>query len=266
MYRCSSLGRYAYQRKYHLEEEKYNPYHGADGRFSGASGAHWIVSRTGERSFGPKHPHSMEQHKIDESSSSYMDGVNDPHVMKLSAQGREKAIMHDPKVTADIKKFAKESGQKLTGLSKRIKSDQSMRRKIIAFSKELMTSHEGAASEIKDGLRYTALMPSEKYGDAVKQHIQKLKEAGYSIHRFSNTWDGSGYKGINTNIHKDGFTFELQFHTPESFAAKNKAHAYYEEQRLYPKGSKKSLELQKKMKDIFATVQTPESAGNIYYY
>ena len=52
----SSLGRYAYQRK----QQKYNPHHGARGRFSIGDEAVWHVSRDGSRTKGPKHPDNQQ--------------------------------------------------------------------------------------------------------------------------------------------------------------------------------------------------------------
>jgi len=48
-----------------------------------------------------------------------------------------------------------------------------------------------------------------------------------------NTWNkGALYKGINTNWRtSDGHVIELQFHTPESFQAKQAGHVLYEEAR-----------------------------------
>jgi len=238
-----ALGRYAYQRKK-------NPYHNhATGRFSTAPGG-----GTG-KTIGPE-------------SSNYVEGVNDSHIMKLSKGVFSSAVAHDTKVTKELKGIVKEAdnGGTLEGLDFRVKSDASMRRKIVSDAKEKMIPPEEAASQIRDALRYTAILPPDgrKFHDAVNSQLEKLKAAGYTVTKLKNTWQSDGYKGINSAMTtKDGYEFELQFHTPQSFAAKERAHKIYDDARRVPAGSKESLAYQEQMKKIFDAVPIPEGAATI---
>ena len=69
--------------------------------------------------------------------------------------------------------------------------------------------------------------------------MQFLEKKGYEVTAVKNTWNKieAVYKGVNTNIKTpEGYEFELQFHTKESFDLKNgKLHELYEKQRILDK-------------------------------
>jgi hypothetical protein len=48
--------------------------------------------------------------------------------------------------------------------------------------------------------------------------------------RLANRWDGEEYKGVNSRWHDPhtGQSFEVQFHTPQSWEAKQQTHGTYE--------------------------------------
>jgi len=49
----------------------------------------------------------------------------------------------------------------------------------------------------------------------------RLENLGYEMCQSRNSWDDAEYKGINTRwVTEGGQRFEVQFHTPESFHAK----------------------------------------------
>lgn len=79
---------------------------------------------------------------------------------------------------------------------------------------------------------------------------QSLVEKGYKLQKVKNTFklDNVSYKGVN-NVYQtpSGWTFELQFHTKESFDLKDKVnHKLYEEARLL----ETSLERKKQLEGI----------------
>jgi hypothetical protein len=62
--------------------------------------------------------------------------------------------------------------------------------------------------------------------------MSDLRTQGYEVKTFKNSWNTDGYRGINATLRSpSGQTFELQFHTPESFAAKTEVHGLYEKWR-----------------------------------
>lgn len=84
----------------------------------------------------------------------------------------------------------------------------------------------------KDLLRYTITSNSKNYVSTVISSIKNLELDGYKIIGSKFSWPGSFYQGINLTFEKDSQIFELQFHTEESFYAKdNGTHMFYEIKR-----------------------------------
>jgi hypothetical protein len=86
------------------------------------------------------------------------------------------------------------------------------------------------ALQIHDGIRYTFLFDSDNYTDGVRETCGKLGDRGYEPLVLKNTWDSDEYKGINSRWldTASGLPFEVQFHTPESWEAKQLTHEAYE--------------------------------------
>jgi hypothetical protein len=86
------------------------------------------------------------------------------------------------------------------------------------------------ANEISDGIRYTFLFDAHDYIDGVKEACAVLAGDSYQLVTLANRWDGEEYKGINSRWLdiRSGQPFEVQFHTPESWDAKQKTHDAYE--------------------------------------
>lgn len=139
--------------------------------------------------------------------------------------------------------MTKATGGKQEGLDFRLKTKDSLVRKLETTNPE----------NINDSLRYTITYPSENIGAGANKVMKQLEDAGYTKVKVKNTFkSGSPYKGINTTFRtSDGQPFELQFHTPESFHAKqNLTHGMYEELRLLPGDSPKADKLLKEIKAV----------------
>jgi hypothetical protein len=142
----------------------------------------------------------------------------------------------EPKVTKDLSDLAKATGGKQEGLDYRLKTKESLARKLETTNPE----------NINDALRCTITYPSKDIGTGANKVMKQLEDAGYTKVKVKNTFKpGSPYKGINTTFRApDGQPFELQFHTPESFNTKqNLTHGMYEELRLLPGDSPKAEKL-----------------------
>ena len=51
--------------------------------------------------------------------------------------------------------------------------------------------------------------------------MARLESCGHKMYQSKNSWGEVEYKGINTRwVTQEGQRFEVQFHTPESFHAK----------------------------------------------
>ena len=70
----------------------------------------------------------------------------------------------------------------------------------------------------------------QRYADGVLTDVERLKGEGFELIKLKNLWDSEQYKGINSQWHRPetGLRFEVQFHTPESFEAKELTHGAYE--------------------------------------
>jgi hypothetical protein len=91
-------------------------------------------------------------------------------------------------------------------------------------------SPEELANEIHDGIRYTFIIESEKYVAGVQAVQDSIEEQGFELGVVKNTWSHPEYKGINTrwHDHEAAVKFEIQFHTRESWEAKQETHKAYE--------------------------------------
>jgi len=76
---------------------------------------------------------------------------------------------------------------------------------------------------MKDAVRYTQIHEADTYADGVRSARAAMRDAGYTEVDWKNSWGGEGYAGINSfwRTADDRGTFEVQFHTPDSFAAKD---------------------------------------------
>ena len=92
------------------------------------------------------------------------------------------------------------------------------------------TSVQDLSDEIHDGIRYTFLFDSSNYTDQTQMTCSALVDDGYELIRLANRWDGEEYKGVNSHWSDphSGQNFEIQFHTPESWEAKQQTHETYE--------------------------------------
>ena len=142
-----------------------------------------------------------------------------------------KAKTAEPSVTADMMSLTT-GAQHLEGLEHRMKTEQSLSRKIAQDAEDKHMTQEEAASCIGDVLRYTMILSEDEYQSAVPEKMSLLEQKGYEVVKFRNAWGGKFYQGVNVQLkNADGVPVELQFHTPQSYAIKQASHAVYEIRR-----------------------------------
>jgi DNA polymerase III epsilon subunit-like protein len=166
------------------------------------------------------------------------------------------------KVEAEITKLlidlAEKNKARMEGLDFRLKALKSLMRKIAA---EKDSEHGGdaekAAKSMSDVVRYTMSYGPEDYVAGVKDVVAEMQKLGYDL-RIKNYWKGGDpYQGINVAVtHPDGTKFELQFHTPQSVAEKEKIHVMYEEYRT-SKDPGQRWELYQRMVEIANQIGVP---------
>lgn len=114
-----------------------------------------------------------------------------------------------------MRELAKQNDALLEGLESRLKSRDSLAKKLARDSLEQQISLEQAVPQIPDIVRYTMVFEDGRYSRGVVDALAQLEAAGYK----SSGLKIPGvlvllYKGINAVFDSpDGQKFELQFHT-----------------------------------------------------
>ena len=179
---------------------------------------------------------------------------------KLAEELIAAASQEEGEITSILQSLESESA-KLVGLEHRIKSEESLTRKILTDAHDMEVSPEEAAAAIGDVLRYTLCIDEDQYVPIADKTLKTFAEKNISVIKFKNRWGGDGYKGINMNLKtKDGIVFELQLHTPASFEAKELEHANYEIVRSETATEEERIAAEKYAKEIYAKVPIPEGA------
>lgn len=121
-------------------------------------------------------------------------------------------------------------GARLVGLEYRLKGEERFKEKAAEqFAADLRESPREAAESIPDALRYTYQFSRDDYVRGYGEIKDRLERSGFEMMHSRNFWGDSEYKGINSRWRtSDGQLFEVQFHTPESFEAKQLTHGAYE--------------------------------------
>lgn len=158
----------------------------------------------------------------------------------------------EPAITKDLKDLADNEDIEMVGLKHRLKSKEGTVEKIVKREKAK------SAKDLYDVVRYTMQVETKDYYNKKEIILSNLKEQGYEIVKEKDTWKYPGYKGINIKMRtKEGYNFELQFHTKESLEAKELAHKLYEKQRLPETPEKEKESLAREMDKIFNEVPIP---------
>ena len=173
----------------------------------------------------------------------------------------------EPKITEEIKNLISETNGHLEGLEFRMKSKESLFRKI---EKDYIDS-EGDISRIEIFkkmnyiIRYTTILDFDNFTEDYNRIKDLILKENYNIIKIGNTWkDGNVYKGINTVIEKNNIKIEMQYHTRESFKLKNGIlHKLYEEYRDINTSEKRKKELQKQMKKLSLDIKNPKGVDKI---
>ena len=176
----------------------------------------------------------------------------------------------EARITADVRDVAADNahGVWLEGLDCRLKGEQRLREKIEHTARgNPDVPVEKVTRDIPDAIRYTFCAAPPEYTDGFWDIRQRLEERGYQMYQCKNLWESHEYKGVNSRwITPDGQRFEVQFHTPESFHAKQHlTHWAYEQLRDPGEDITRArrLELKAFQRHVASHIQTPERASEI---
>lgn len=162
------------------------------------------------------------------------------------------------------------SSAELVGLEFRRKGEDRLKEKV---AEVLVTAGPDAMPEevvqaIPDAIRYTFKVDGENYVSGYNAICRRMEECGYELYYRKNHWSNSEYKGINTRwLTPQGQRFEVQFHTPESYHAKQEVtHKAYERLRNPLTTDDERLALEAFQAEVCSWIPAPEDVMSIPDY
>lgn len=183
-----------------------------------------------------------------------------------------KAKSVEPRITKDIQSVVASTSAKMYGLEHRLKTKESLQRKIETDAFNDNISLNDSASKVKDAVRYTALSPDKDFTKNYFKIKRNLENKGYSEVRCKNYFDlyDKGvvkHKSVQS-VFRDptGYLFELQFQTNASQNAKNRKVPLYEEARKPGISKERLSRLETEMVKLADSVPTPADVYKIKSY
>lgn len=124
------------------------------------------------------------------------------------------------------------------------------------------------AAGIHDGIRYTFIFDEACYSDGVRLACNAIAGGCGELDRLVNRWSGEDYKGINSRwLHAEsGQFFEVQFHTQQSWEAKQATHDTYEKIDDPTSDVSEIEKLREYQRGIVGSLRMPERCGDIVDY
>jgi hypothetical protein len=187
----------------------------------------------------------------------------------LSNEIYENAKKREPKITKDIQNAFNAAGAKAYGLDHRLKTKESIKRKIETDSEEKGITISKAGQDIKDAVRYTSMANDDIFVSSYNTIKKVLSDKGYKETRCRNYFDefrkgNAKHKSVQSVFKTpDGYLFDVQFQTPSSQDAKNKKVPIYEERRKPNLSVKRQKELEKMMTKLALGVKDPKDVYSI---
>lgn len=179
--------------------------------------------------------------------------------MVLRGVSSRRPKLDDGALTDLLELLVPQAGGVLVGLDHRIKSVDSLKRKLtdmISLDPDL--DMEDAAQQIFDTLRFTVAAEPAQYRAVLDALLAGLTRQHVTVSAVRNTWAGPGYRGINVRLEAGvNQRFEIQFHTRDSYAAAKATRGQYEELRLSSTTPARRAELAALIDEAFAKVPTP---------
>jgi hypothetical protein len=172
---------------------------------------------------------------------------------------------NEPAITYEMRSVAHATGGLLQGLEERLKSADSFKLKLAGHLDSFDGDIRQALADMKDPLRYSLSWPTGRYVRRVQSTVELMRGRGFRCVKWRNAWPGRGYCGINSSWRdrSRGQVFEMQLHTPESYAARNRSHAAYEVMRMLPAGDSERVRLLGLQERIFKAVPRPFGADRL---
>lgn len=189
--------------------------------------------------------------------------------IKVAEEVYAEAERVEPQISRDLVDSAKNANSRMYGLDFRMKQPSSLAGKIGSDSKIDGVSFKEAGANIKDAVRYTAIIDEKNFTSGYNQMKSSLESKGYKEVRLKNFYKmyeekTQCQKAIQCVYeNKDGYKFELQYHTSNSQGAKELNHPLYEEYRKAGTSDNRRKELYNEMVTIGSYVNNPKGVLDI---
>lgn len=183
----------------------------------------------------------------------------DRYIFSKANNIQREAIKRDPKITADVKSSIIKNGGKLYGINNRIKTIDSISRKM-------------TTKAVNDALRYTAILPEKDFVVNYNAIKSDMNAKGYTEIRCKNYFEDYklgkvSHKSVQCNYEtRDGYIFEIQYQTKSSQRVKDKKIPLYEEARQTNITKHRKLELEAQMKTLAESIKDPPGINKIKSY
>lgn len=187
----------------------------------------------------------------------------------LASDIYDRAASVEPAITKDVISAVSKSGGSMFGLENRLKTPTSLAAKIGSNAKYDKVSFEKASKSIKDSIRYTSVSNDDNFVRNYNGVKNELERKGYKEIRCRNYFDMYRNKEVShksvQSVYADskGNTFEIQFQTVSSQAAKELKRPLYEKRRQSGLSDKQKSNLEKQMRDLAERVSDPEDVFKI---
>jgi hypothetical protein len=160
---------------------------------------------------------------------------------------------------------AEDPNRSLVGLEFRLKGRERIEAKVAHDMEKYGAAAELAFASVKDAIRYTFQYAEDAYAHGVRADCGRLRDEGFELAEFRNTWSHEEYKGINSRwqVPENGQLFEVQFHTRASFEAKQETHTAYERLRTLPPDHEEVHDLRACQREVTAKIPVPPGAQDV---
>ncbi|AZR31899.1 hypothetical protein KWO_016685 [Xanthomonas vasicola pv. musacearum NCPPB 4379] len=193
-----------------------------------------------------------------------------PQDIAVEAQALlRRARQMEPQVTDMLQRIAARHGGQLAGTQHQLKSYSSLQEKLkqrMALKKQTL---EEAAANVNDALRYSMVLEPRDFTAGLRAVLAALDDQGHARVRLTNQFIDypPSFKAINVTLRSpDGALWEIQFHTPETFALKERFHDLYKHTHALALGGASRAEqrkLQAPALEAFKRVASPPGCEEI---
>ncbi|OOW90192.1 hypothetical protein Xvtf_08575 [Xanthomonas campestris pv. vitistrifoliae] len=193
-----------------------------------------------------------------------------PQDIAVEAQALlRRARQMEPQVTDMLQNIAGRHGGQLAGTQHQLKSYSSLQEKLMQRVVLKKQSLEEAAAGVNDALRYSVVLEPQDFTAGLRAVLAALDDQGHARVKLTNQFTAypPSFKAINVTLRSPaGALWEIQFHTPETFALKERFHDLYKHAHALAVGGASRVEqrkLQAPALEAFKRVASPPGCEEI---